>query len=205
VSESFRFSLFHSREFFAISEFLDRLYQIDEATSFREHLVDCFRLVFPELKISLDEFDWDSTRLPDSHGAIPELSVLFPHIRNARRFATQMHRNLPVSDCSESLAQYNLTPREAEVAAWIREGKRDKEIAVILGISSRTVEKHVHQVLEKLQVENRCSAISILSGKGPSWKTLRSNSKSPASCLPAEIRSQMANRKSPSHFTSLPA
>jgi DNA-binding CsgD family transcriptional regulator len=171
VSESLGFSLFHSREFFAISEFLYRLYQIDEETSFREHLVDCFRLVFPELKISLDEFDWDSTRLTDSQRSIPELSVLFPHIRNAHRFAAQIQRNLPVSDDGGLLARYSLTPREAEVAAWIREGKRDKEIAVILGISSRTVEKHVHQVLEKLQVENRCSAISILSGNGPSWKT----------------------------------
>jgi DNA-binding NarL/FixJ family response regulator len=55
----------------------------------------------------------------------------------------------------------------------MREGKRDKEIAVILGISSRTVEKHVHQVLEKMQVENRCSAISILSGNSPSWRILK--------------------------------
>jgi DNA-binding CsgD family transcriptional regulator len=173
VSESYRFSLFQSREFFAISEFLFRLYQIDAETSFRDHLIDCFRRVFPELNISLEEFDLNSNRLPGTQSSIPELDLLFPHIRNARRFAAQMQREPPAIECDNSHARYNLTPREAEVASWMREGKRDKEIAVILGISSRTVEKHVHQVLEKMQVENRCSAISILSGNGPYWRILR--------------------------------
>jgi DNA-binding CsgD family transcriptional regulator len=156
-----------------MSEFLYRLYQIDAETSFKEHLIDCFRRVFPELNISLEEFDLSSNRLPDTERNIPELDVLFPHIRNASRFAAQMQRDLPATDYDTSHARYNLTPRETEVASWMREGKRDKEIAVILGISSRTVEKHVHQVLEKMQVENRCSAISILSGNSPSWRILK--------------------------------
>ena len=43
---------------------------------------------------------------------------------------------------------------------WITEGKRDREIATILGISRRTVEKHVGHILEKLGVETRSGAIN---------------------------------------------
>jgi hypothetical protein len=42
----------------------------------------------------------------------------------------------------------------------VREGKRDSEIAVILGLSSRTVEKHVGHILEKLGVETRTAAVN---------------------------------------------
>lgn len=53
----------------------------------------------------------------------------------------------------------DLSVRENEVLRWMTEGKRNGEIAVILGISPRTVERHVAAVLEKMQVENRASAI----------------------------------------------
>jgi ABC-type sugar transport system substrate-binding protein/DNA-binding CsgD family transcriptional regulator len=52
----------------------------------------------------------------------------------------------------------NLTPRETEVLYWVRQGKRDSEIAVILGISTRTAEKHVSRILQKLWVETRTAA-----------------------------------------------
>lgn len=55
-----------------------------------------------------------------------------------------------------------LSPREREVYHWICQGKRDREIATILGISYRTVGVHVGAILAKLGVENRTSA-AILS------------------------------------------
>jgi DNA-binding CsgD family transcriptional regulator len=48
-----------------------------------------------------------------------------------------------------------LTKRELEVAEWIAAGKRNSEIGEILGCSSRTVQKHVQHILEKLHVETR--------------------------------------------------
>jgi DNA-binding NarL/FixJ family response regulator len=51
-----------------------------------------------------------------------------------------------------------LTSRENEVLHWIGEGKRDREIATILNLSSRTIQKHVQHILEKLQVETRGAA-----------------------------------------------
>jgi DNA-binding response OmpR family regulator/DNA-binding CsgD family transcriptional regulator len=52
----------------------------------------------------------------------------------------------------------NLTAREAEVLLWISRGKSNRDISDILGISPRTVNKHLEQVFEKLGVENRASA-----------------------------------------------
>lgn len=49
--------------------------------------------------------------------------------------------------------------RKNEVLKWMVEGKRNTEIATILGISPRTVEKHVQEILADLMVENRATAI----------------------------------------------
>ncbi len=51
-----------------------------------------------------------------------------------------------------------LSPRQKEVYHWICEGKRDREISIILGISYRTVTVHVRAILKKLGAENRTSA-----------------------------------------------
>ncbi len=52
----------------------------------------------------------------------------------------------------------SLTAREAEVLLWLSRGKANRDISEILGISPRTVNKHLEQVFEKLGVENRASA-----------------------------------------------
>jgi DNA-binding CsgD family transcriptional regulator len=56
------------------------------------------------------------------------------------------------------LGKLGLTPRQSEVLYWIAQGKTNAEIAIILGTSPRTVEKHVEQLLERLRVENRVAA-----------------------------------------------
>jgi DNA-binding CsgD family transcriptional regulator len=49
--------------------------------------------------------------------------------------------------------------RKNEVLQWMVEGKRNLEIAQILGLSPRTVEKHVSAILSTFNAENRASAI----------------------------------------------
>ncbi|MGH1370401.1 MAG: response regulator [Cellvibrionaceae bacterium] len=51
-----------------------------------------------------------------------------------------------------------LTAREAEVLLWIANGKTNREIAEILCISPRTINKHLEQLFPKLGVENRTAA-----------------------------------------------
>jgi len=52
-----------------------------------------------------------------------------------------------------------LTAREAEVLYWLREGKDDHEMAAALGISPRTVQKHVERVLAKMGAKTRLAAV----------------------------------------------
>jgi DNA-binding CsgD family transcriptional regulator len=54
-----------------------------------------------------------------------------------------------------------LTAREAEVLRWIVAGRRDAQIAPLIGASLRTVNKHVENILRKLGAENRSSAALI--------------------------------------------
>jgi DNA-binding NarL/FixJ family response regulator len=54
-----------------------------------------------------------------------------------------------------------LTAREAEVLLWIGHGKGTRDIAEILGMSPRTVQKHLEQIYSKLGVENRAAAAAI--------------------------------------------
>ena len=51
-----------------------------------------------------------------------------------------------------------LTARECDVMRWVGAGKTDRDIADILGISPRTVHKHLQRVYAKLGVETRTAA-----------------------------------------------
>jgi DNA-binding NarL/FixJ family response regulator len=48
-----------------------------------------------------------------------------------------------------------LTPREAEVLKLIAEGRSSKEIAALLVISVKTVERHRANILQKLELRDR--------------------------------------------------
>lgn len=51
-----------------------------------------------------------------------------------------------------------LTARESEVLHWVACGKTDRQIGAILGISMRTVQKHLQNAYPKLGVESRTAA-----------------------------------------------
>jgi DNA-binding NarL/FixJ family response regulator len=55
----------------------------------------------------------------------------------------------------------SLTQRESEVLLWIARGKSNRDIADILTLSPRTVNKHLEQIFSKLGVENRTSAAAL--------------------------------------------
>jgi DNA-binding CsgD family transcriptional regulator len=56
-------------------------------------------------------------------------------------------------------ARWPLSPREHEVMRWLSAGKTDRDIGAILGISPRTVHKHLQRVYGKLGVETRTAAV----------------------------------------------
>lgn len=58
------------------------------------------------------------------------------------------------------LESLGLSHREAEVLAWVAEGKINADVAAILATSVRTVDKHLEHVFRKLGVETRTAAAS---------------------------------------------
>jgi DNA-binding response OmpR family regulator/DNA-binding CsgD family transcriptional regulator len=62
---------------------------------------------------------------------------------------------------AQRLKDIALTPRETEVLSWLAKGKTNRDIADILGMSHRTVNKHLEHVFEKLGVETRSAAAAI--------------------------------------------
>jgi DNA-binding NarL/FixJ family response regulator len=67
------------------------------------------------------------------------------------------------------LQALGLSPREAEVLAWVAQGKSNADTASILGMSELTVKKHLVHIYEKLGVESRNAAtfraLEVLSRK----------------------------------------
>ena len=53
---------------------------------------------------------------------------------------------------------FGLTRREADVLVWLTRGKTNRDIALILNRSPRTINKHLDQIYQKMGVENRTSA-----------------------------------------------
>ena len=60
------------------------------------------------------------------------------------------------------VAAWRLTAREAEVLVWVARGKTNRDIGDILGMSPRTVTKHMEHVLDKLGVETRTAAAGLV-------------------------------------------
>lgn len=61
----------------------------------------------------------------------------------------------------QGLHALGLTMRETEILDWVAQGKTNPEIGTILGISPRTVQKHLERIYGRLGLENRHAAIRV--------------------------------------------
>lgn len=93
---------------------------------------------------------------------------------NAGPAATLTVRTYPVADgaglfvlleessttaAAPAADRWPLSVREREVMHWLAAGKTDRDIGALLGISPRTVHKHLQRIYEKLGVETRTAAV----------------------------------------------
>lgn len=62
----------------------------------------------------------------------------------------------------KQLGKYGLSSRESQVLFWLAQGKSNTEIAIVLGMSRRTAEKHVERIFDKLGVTNRSGATAMV-------------------------------------------
>lgn len=66
------------------------------------------------------------------------------------------------NDAQEEEAPF--TPRQLEIMALVAEGRSNREIAAVLGISARTVERHLTHVFNKLGADRRSAAAAYVAG-----------------------------------------
>ena len=84
---------------------------------------------------------------------------------NPDRVQSKRRERAPRAFRAASLGSLSKTQRT--VLGWVEQGKRDAEIAVILGRSERTIHSHVAAILMKLGVETRGAASSALRAAQP--------------------------------------
>lgn len=61
-----------------------------------------------------------------------------------------------------SLIKAGLTTREIEILEWVRSGKTNIEIGMILDISTYTVKNHLQRIFKKINATNRAQAVGKL-------------------------------------------
>jgi DNA-binding response OmpR family regulator len=90
-----------------------------------------------------------------------ELRLQYMGKLGPNEFLLRLARDSSTESPKEFSAEFGLTSRESEVLAWLSKGKTNRDIAQILGLSPRTVDKHLEQIYAKLGVENRTAAAAI--------------------------------------------
>jgi DNA-binding CsgD family transcriptional regulator len=99
------------------------------------------------------EFDRPDRRFRERDRDV--LDLLRPHLEQFRRSA--LRRRSVFANSAESL-----TPRELEILHLVAEGCTNAEVARILWISARTVNKHLENAYEKLGVHTRTGAVAAI-------------------------------------------
>jgi DNA-binding NarL/FixJ family response regulator len=88
---------------------------------------------------------------------------------NVIRSVHSGHRHVPpdvAARLAEHLGEENLTTRELEVLRLIRDGYRNKQIAVQLAIAETTVNFHIKNLVDKLGANDRTHALTIALRRG---------------------------------------
>ena len=85
--------------------------------------------------------------------------------RTVGELAERALRSLGVRTWRRAAAGAPLTEREDEIARLVAEGATNREIAQLLFLSPKTIERHVSNVFKKVGVRNRAELASRLSGR----------------------------------------
>ncbi len=65
-----------------------------------------------------------------------------------------------------------LSPKKLEILTLVARGFTDKEIAVKLKMSTRTVQTHIYSIIASLNARNRVNAVVLYMHLNPKWKIL---------------------------------
>ena len=112
----------------------------------------------------------DSAREAFRSEAVDFLEKPIDHNRLLRAIEEAFSRQSAINDSDFRKSEIDqlvsaLTPREKEIMDLVVQGRHNREIANILGISPRTVEVHKSRVMMKLQVERVPDLVRLSLGK----------------------------------------
>lgn len=129
----------------------------------------------PGQKLPAEVADWLKARLSRPRDTLPDsVTVPAPGEGDKRKIefaligqlgAEEFLLRIVEVDAGQDLDRLHnrvpLTRREAEVLLWLARGKSNRDIAQILSVSFRTINKHLEQIYPKLGVENRTAAVAL--------------------------------------------
>lgn len=100
----------------------------------------------------------------DYKDTIPRISLRNMGQTSTGETLVLMETERAVTAIESRLRHAALTARETEVLSWIAKGKTNRDIAEILSLSHRTVNKHLEHIYQKLGVETRAAAAAVAMG-----------------------------------------
>lgn len=96
------------------------------------------------------------------------LGLLMPHVDAALRRVESMETPVTEEDMISELHLSGLSEREHEILHWVKIGKTNFEIGMILSISPNTVKNHLKRIFQKLDVSCRAQAVAKYIPRGAS-------------------------------------
>jgi DNA-binding NarL/FixJ family response regulator len=103
---------------------------------------------------------WGVHGIVIKHSGLGTLMQAVETILNGGTFFCAQSSDIIKNGRGLSAATAKLTRRESEVLHWIAEGKRNAEIADVLGCMPATVKSHVENILRKTEAETRSAAVA---------------------------------------------
>jgi DNA-binding CsgD family transcriptional regulator len=118
--------------------------------------------------VSHGVYDWQSSKgslfsfsgvpIKEQYHAERVLKIIIPILHIA--LLNLLKKEQAVFIVSERKEYFPLTDREKEVLNWMKIGKTNWEISLILGVSERTIKFHVKNILSKLDTTTRTYAVA---------------------------------------------
>ena len=105
-----------------------------------------------------------SSNVVHGEGARAMIGILLPYLDTALRQVPQLRieavevEELAPPPCETQ--EHGLSEREIQIMTWVKAGKTNQEIGMILDISAFTVKNHLKRIFRKLAVYNRMQAVA---------------------------------------------
>jgi len=115
------------------------------------------------------------------------------------QLATALQSSRPARRGRSLLARldprHRLSMRELQIARYVAGGTSNRQIATLLGLSERTVDTHVQNILAKLDVHSRVQIAGWAADSAPRRRGWSSSSRTPG--CPSNCSSPMATSSPP--------